>query len=88
MAVAYWPTWFDQPPKPSVLRYEFLTTDPRETKLSVIGTILEAYSRNEAEIAKKNRAFKIAFVLSGVGTALMGGAVIAQVVLQTRPWRQ
>lgn len=86
VAVAYWPTPFDRPPKPDALREQYLLADPRQTKLDVIDTIIEAYNRNTAPLARKNLAFKVAFVLTGIATALMGVALIGQIALVTSPW--
>jgi hypothetical protein len=42
-AIAYWPRPFDRPPDPASLRAQYLTTDPRISKLEVIDTIVQAY---------------------------------------------
>lgn len=86
VAWVYWPTNFDRPPRPSSLRDQYLTTDPRETRLIVVDSIIEAYNRNESVLARKTFAFKVAFVLTSLATALMGSAVTAQIALQTRAW--
>jgi hypothetical protein len=86
IAWVYWPTTFDRPPAPAALRNNYLTTDARETKLVVIDSMIEAYSKNELVLARRTRAFKIAFVLTGAATALLGGAVMIQLALQTTVW--
>lgn len=85
-AQVYWPTPFDRPPNPAALRAAYLTTDPRVTKLEVIDTAIEAYNNNQRVIDRKNFAFKIAFVLTGVGTGFLGAAIIVQVAFQTASW--
>ncbi len=85
VAIAYWPRDFDRPPKPSGLRAQYLTRDPRETKLAVIDTVILAYNANVATIAMKIRLFKIAFVLMSSATALLAVAVVVQVIYQTTP---
>lgn len=87
VAVVYWPTDFDRPPRPSALRDEFLMVDPRETKLSVIDTIIDAYNRNAAVIKRKAFAFKVAFLLTGGATGFLGAAVTGQIAFQTTPWQ-
>ncbi|MBA2447705.1 MAG: hypothetical protein H0V51_06735, partial [Chloroflexi bacterium] len=79
VAVAYWPQKFNRPPDPLDLRGRWLTTDPRQVKLIVIDSILDAYNDNEDVIERKNLAFKIAFVLTAVATGLLGVALMAQV---------
>jgi hypothetical protein len=88
VAVAYWPQEFNRPPDPIDLRNRWLTTEPEEVKLIVIDSILEAYNDNEDVIERKNDAFKAAFVLTAVATAVMGLALIAQLTCQTvaPPW--
>ena len=83
VAVAYWPQKFNRPPDPLDLRGRWLTTDPRQVKLIVIDSILDAYNDNEDVIERKNLAFKIAFVLTAVATGLLGIALMAQVACQT-----
>lgn len=85
-ARVYWPTPFDRPPNPTILRAQYLTTDPRLTRLEVIDTIIQAYNRNQVVIDRKNFAFKLAFVLTGAATALLGAAVVVQTAAQTPPW--
>lgn len=85
-AWAYWPSPFDRPPDPFSLRSEYLTTDPRITKLEVIDTIAQAYNKNQRVIDRKNLAFKIAFGLVGPATVLLGAAIVAQVAWQTTAW--
>jgi hypothetical protein len=85
-AWVYWPSPFDRPPDPASLRGQYLTTDPRVSKLEVIDTAIEAYNKNQRVIDRKNFAFKVAFVLAGIATGLLGGAIIAQVAAQTTSW--
>ena len=80
---AYLPRRFDQPPKPSTLREDYLTTDLRETKLTVIDTILEAYTQNEGVIQKKVSAFTHAFVVTGVATGFLGAAIVVHIACLT-----
>jgi hypothetical protein len=84
--VAWWPLEFDRPPAPDDLRSEYLTTDPRETKLETVDTILVAYAKNERVLDRKFRAFKIALVLTTIATALFGAAAMIQLALVTRAW--
>lgn len=86
VAVAYWPTPFDRPPKPSSLRDLYLTTDERETKLIVIDSIIAAYNHNEVVLARKIGAFKLAFVRTAAATGLLGLAVILEIGRQTQAW--
>jgi hypothetical protein len=88
VAWAYRPTDFDRPPKPGELRDLYLTTDPRRVKLTVIDSILDAYTGNEAVIKRKNRSFKLAFGLTAAGTGLLGLALMTQVTCETvaPPW--
>jgi len=88
VAWAYRPTDFDRPPKPGELRDLYLTTDPRWVKLTVIDSILDAYTGNEAVIKRKNRAFKWAFSLTAAGTGLLGLALMTQITCETSapPW--
>jgi hypothetical protein len=88
VAWAYRPTDFDRPPKPGELRDLYLTTDPRRVKLTVIDSILDAYTGNEAVIKRKNRAFKWAFSLTAAGTGLLGLALMTQITCETSapPW--
>jgi hypothetical protein len=86
--VAYWPYDFDRPPKPHELRELYLTTDPREVKLTVIDSILLAYTGNETIIERKIIAFKRAFCLTAIASALLGVALVVQMAYQTAapPW--
>lgn len=84
--VAWWPLEFDRPPAPDDLRSEYLTTDPRETKLETIDTILVAYANNERVLEWKFRAFKVALVLTSIATGLFGAAAMIQLLLVTRSW--
>jgi hypothetical protein len=85
---AYWPYDFDRPPKPHELRELYLTTDPREVKLTVIDIILLAYTDNEKIIERKITAFKRAFWFTAVATSLLGIALMAHIAMQTAapPW--
>lgn len=83
VAIAYWPQKFNRPPDPIDLRNRWLTTDPREVKLIVIDSILDAYNDNEDVIERKSRAFKVSFAMTAGATAMMGLALIAQVSCQT-----
>jgi hypothetical protein len=83
VAAVYWPTDFDRPPNLSTLRDEYLTTDARKTKLDVIDAIIKAYNKNAQVIARKNRAFKVAFLLTAAATVLLGAAIAVQVACQT-----
>ncbi|MCC7106261.1 MAG: hypothetical protein IT307_14060 [Chloroflexi bacterium] len=80
---AYWPYDFDRPPKPHELRELYLTTDPREVKLTVIDIILLAYTENAQIIERKITAFKQAFSLTAIATILLGIGLMAQVACQT-----
>jgi hypothetical protein len=86
--LAYWPSDFDRPPKPHELRELYLTTDPREVKLTVIDSILLAYTGNQEIIERKIIAFKRAFWLTAVASSLLGVALVVQVAYQTAapPW--
>jgi hypothetical protein len=82
---------FDWPPQPESLREEFLLADPREAKLAVVDTAIDAYNQNRNILATKIWAFNVAFALTAVATVLMGLAVIAQLGCQTAapewwPW--
>jgi hypothetical protein len=77
-------TVFDMPPEPAALRREYLTTDPKETKLVVIDTIIEAYNRNQSVLSEKMTAFWTAFRLTVLATGLLGAAVVVQVASQTK----
>lgn len=83
---AYWPLRFYRPPEPLDLRNEYLTTDPRVTKLEIIDTILLYWDRNEMALQWKFRAFKVAVVLTTIATGLFGSAVIIQLLVTTRAW--
>ena len=75
---AYWPLKFYRPPEPVDLRNEYLTTDPRVTKLEIIDTILLYWDENERALQRKFHTFKIAVVLTTIATGLFGAAVIIQ----------
>lgn len=82
---------FDRPPQPKILLDEYLFVDEREAKMAVIDTSIKAYDKNQDILAKKVRAFNLAFVLTAVATVLMGLAVITQIACQTAspswwPW--
>jgi hypothetical protein len=74
---------FDWPPKPAALRDEYLLKDPRETKLAVIDTLIEAYNANERTLARKIRAFVVAFSLTAVATIGLGVALVGNIAWQT-----
>jgi len=83
VALAYLPIDFDWPPKPSALRTEYLLEDLRETKLDVVDTLIAAYDLNERAIARKTRAFVVAFALTAIATILLGIALIGNIAWQT-----
>lgn len=83
VAWAYRPMNFDRPPNPGELRDLYLTTDPRRVKLTVIDSILDAYTANEEVIRRKNRYFSWAFGFTAVGTSLLGLALMAHVTCET-----
>lgn len=84
VARVYIPTAFDWPPKPANLRTDFLLIDPRETKLSVIDTMVKAYQANELVIGWKTRWFVRAFGMTTLATFLLGIAVIGNIAWQTQ----
>ncbi|MBI2755565.1 MAG: hypothetical protein HYX52_02545 [Chloroflexi bacterium] len=81
--VAYWPRDFNWPPAPDSLR-KYLTTDPREIKLTVLDEMLTAYDQNRVWLGRKFVAFRWAFSLTAIATALLGVAVIMQILVSTR----
>ncbi len=83
VGLAYLPMDFDWPPKPSTLRTEYLLEDPQETKLAVIDTLIAAYDLNERAIARKTRAFVVAFGLTAIATIILGIALIGNIAWQT-----
>jgi hypothetical protein len=83
---AYWPLTFHRPPQPADLRNEYLTTDPRITRLEIVDTILLVYPSNEHALQVKFRAYRFALVLTTMATGLFGAAVIIQLLMITRRW--
>ena len=75
-----------RPPQPADLRNEYLTTDPRVTRLEIVDTILLVYPSNEHALKVKFRAYRFALVLSTMATGLFGAAVIMQILMLTRRW--
>jgi len=82
VSIAYWPRNFNWPPKPAGLR-GLILKDPRETKLEVIDSIIEAYNHNAGVIERKILFFKIAFVLTALATVCLSAAVISNIWSQT-----
>ena len=69
-----WGMDLDWPPHPTGLREGFLTTPERETRLTVIDTVVAAYTENERRIVRRARAFFVAFGLTIVATMLLAMA--------------
>ena len=69
------------------MRNQYLTTDPRHTKLETVDTILLYWGQNEQALKWKFSAFKIALVLSTIATGLFGAAVMIQLSGITRALR-
>jgi hypothetical protein len=83
VAVAYWPSGFDRPPAPQPLVDAYLDIDPREVKRAVVDMMVVAYTGNEQIIARKNTAFKLAFVLTALATGLLGIGLLFQFSCET-----
>jgi len=83
--LAYWPRDFNWPPAPSSLR-KYLTTDPREIKLTAIDEMLDAYASNEVELDRKSLAVRGSLGITVFATALLGAALIMDVLVYTRAW--
>ena len=65
---------------------KYITTDPREIKLTVVDEMLAAYEENKVWLDRKFQAFRLAMVLTAVATGLLGAATIIQLALVTRAW--
>ena len=61
------------------MRGEYLLKDPRETKLAVIDTLIDAYTHNARIIARKNGVFMWAFAFTAAATVLLGAALIGNI---------
>jgi hypothetical protein len=83
--IAYWPRDFNWPPAPSSLR-KYLTTDAREIKLTAVDEMLEAYAKNEVELDRKVLAVRRSLGISVFATALLGSALIIDVLIYTTSW--
>jgi hypothetical protein len=83
VVVAYWPRNFSWPPRPESIR-EYVTTDEREIKLTVLDTMLDAYEANAVWVGRKFLAFRWALVLAGIATGLLGASVIIDLAQLTR----
>jgi hypothetical protein len=83
--IAYWPRNFSWPPAPDSLR-KYLTTDPREIKLIVVDEMIEAYARNAVELDSKVLAVRRSLAISALATALLGAALIIDVLTYTQAW--
>lgn len=68
MATLAWlPSRFNRPPRPSSLRDDYLTAQSEETQLAVLDTMLDAYAENERRIDEKLAGFRnsgIVFVVA------------------------
>jgi hypothetical protein len=82
-AVAYWPRDFSWPPAPDSLR-RYITTNPREIKLTALDALLEAYVANDVWVGRKFQAFRWALVVTGIATVALGASVIIELAQLTR----
>ena len=83
--IAYWPRDFNWPPAPDSL-YKYLTTNPKQIKLTVVDRMLVAYARNQMELARKVLAVRLSLAMSVIATGLLGTALIIDVVTYTKAW--
>jgi hypothetical protein len=84
-AIVYIPMNFSWPPEPGALREQYLLSDPRDTKLAVTDTIIEAYTENWKRIERKVNGFRIAFGLSAVAVVALAAALFFHIRGQVAP---
>jgi hypothetical protein len=78
--LAWLPGKFDRPPKPSTLRDDYLTSTPDITRLTVLDTMLDAYSENQRRIDEKLAGFRNAGLALGISILFIATGAIIELV--------